>query len=88
MLNSSLKQLGKLLANKEISSVELTNEFLKRIKGLNQTYNAFITVDESKSLAQATHADAMIASGRSQALTGIPIAQKDIFCGFLIWIKN
>ena len=49
MLNSSLKQLGKLLANKEISSVELTNEFLKRIKGLNPIYNAFITVDEGKS---------------------------------------
>ena len=41
--------------------------------------NAFITVDPDKSLAQAKQADAMIATGKTTALTGIPIAQKDIF---------
>lgn len=80
MLNSSLKQLSTLLAAKKISSVELTGEFLKRVKALNPDYNAFITIDEKMSLAQAQTADAMIASGQAQPLTGIPIAQKDIFC--------
>ena len=80
MLNSSLKQLSTLLATKKISSVELTGEFLKRVKALNPDYNAFITIDEKMSLAQAQTADAMIASGQAQPLTGIPIAQKDIFC--------
>ncbi|TSA53062.1 MAG: Asp-tRNA(Asn)/Glu-tRNA(Gln) amidotransferase subunit GatA [Nitrosomonadaceae bacterium] len=80
MLNSSLKQLSTLLAAKKISSVELTGEFLKRVKALNPDYNAFITIDEKISLAQAQTADAMIASGQAQPLTGIPIAQKDIFC--------
>jgi len=79
-LNSSLKQLSTLLAAKKISSVELTGEFLKRVKALNPDYNAFITIDEKISLAQAQTADAMIASGQAQPLTGIPIAQKDIFC--------
>jgi len=80
MLNSSLKQLSALLAAKKISSVELTREFLGRVKALNPNHNAFVTVDEKMSLAQAQAADAMIASGQARPLTGIPIAQKDIFC--------
>lgn len=80
MLNASLKQLSAMLAARKISSVELTSEFLKRSRALNPTYNAFITLDEETSLAQAQAADTLIASGRGQSLTGIPIAQKDIFC--------
>ncbi|SFN65981.1 aspartyl-tRNA(Asn)/glutamyl-tRNA(Gln) amidotransferase subunit A [Nitrosospira briensis] len=80
MLNSSLKQLSALLATKKISSVELTVEFLKRSRALNSDYNAFITLDEETSLAQARAADTIVASGEAQPLTGIPIAQKDIFC--------
>jgi len=80
MLNTSLKQLSLLLSEKKISSAELTSDFLSRIKGLNPDLNAFITVDEEKSLVQARIADEMIASGQSTPLTGIPLAQKDIFC--------
>lgn len=80
MFNDSLKQLSERLANREISSVELTTEFLRRIGKLNPQYNAFITVDEEKSLAQARDADEKIAAGETGSLTGIPIAQKDIFC--------
>ncbi|MGE5028213.1 MAG: amidase, partial [Betaproteobacteria bacterium] len=80
MLNASLKELSGLLAGKKISSVELTQSFLKRIGDLNPALNAFITVDEGKSLAQARAADALIASGQAGLLTGIPVAQKDIFC--------
>ncbi|MFO7579148.1 MAG: Asp-tRNA(Asn)/Glu-tRNA(Gln) amidotransferase subunit GatA [Nitrosomonas halophila] len=80
LINASLKQLSLLLSEKKISSVELTSEFLARIQTLNSGLNAFITLDEEKSLAQARDADEMIASGRSMPLTGIPLAQKDIFC--------
>lgn len=80
MLNASLKQLSTLLAKKKISSAELTTEFLERSRTLNPAYNAFITLDEETSLAQARVADEMIAAGHAQPLTGIPIAQKDIFC--------
>ncbi|TXI26459.1 MAG: Asp-tRNA(Asn)/Glu-tRNA(Gln) amidotransferase subunit GatA [Nitrosomonas oligotropha] len=80
MFNASLKQLSIQLAGKKISSTELTSEFLKRIKQLNPEYNAFITVNEELSLAQARAADQMIAAGQAGPLTGIPIAQKDIFC--------
>lgn len=80
LLNFSIKQLSSLLLERKISSTELTSEFLSRIKVLNPRLNAFITVDEDKSLAHARIADEMIASGQSTALTGIPLAQKDIFC--------
>ncbi|BCB28647.1 glutamyl-tRNA(Gln) amidotransferase subunit A [Sulfurimicrobium lacus] len=80
MLNASLKELSSLLAEKKISSVELTQTFLQRIDALNPTLNAFITLDAEKSLAQARAADALIAAGNATPLCGIPIAQKDIFC--------
>lgn len=80
MFDASLKQLSTQLAGKRISSTELTTEFLNRIKKLNSEYNAFITINEEISLAQARAADKMIAAGQAGSLTGIPIAQKDIFC--------
>jgi len=80
MINSSLKQLGDMLQAKKISSVELTQAFLSRITQYNPSINAYITLDHSKTLAQAAAADVRIAAGNAAPLTGIPIAQKDIFC--------
>ena len=53
MLNFTLKQLAAELAAKRVSSVEVTQFFLKRINGLGKTLNAFISVDEERSLAVA-----------------------------------
>ncbi len=80
MINASLKQLSGLLAAKKISSVELTQLYLDRIATHNPVFNAYVTVDAKTSLAQARAADELLAQGKAQALTGIPIAQKDIFC--------
>jgi aspartyl-tRNA(Asn)/glutamyl-tRNA(Gln) amidotransferase subunit A len=80
MINSSLKTLSQMLASKKISSVELTQTFLSRIQQHNPIINAYITIDEEKTLNQAKAADALLASGNAGQLTGIPIAQKDIFC--------
>lgn len=80
MLNSSLKELAAKLASKQLSSVELTSEFLQRIRALNPAYNAFVTVNQEESLRQARMADERIARGEAGPLTGIPVAQKDIFC--------
>ncbi len=80
MLNSSLQQLGSALRARKISSVELTQLYLDRIAALNPALNAYITTKAETSLAQARAADALLAGGKAQALTGIPIAQKDIFC--------
>jgi len=80
MIEKSLKQLAQALAAKDISSVELTTLFLDRIARHNPDINAFVTVDCEKSLKRAAEADARLAAGTAGPLTGIPIAQKDIFC--------
>ncbi|MBI5438047.1 MAG: Asp-tRNA(Asn)/Glu-tRNA(Gln) amidotransferase subunit GatA [Nitrosomonadales bacterium] len=80
MINASLKQISAHLAAKKISSVELTQLYLDRIAAFNSRLNAYITVNPEMSLAQAREADFRIAAGKAEALTGIPIAQKDIFC--------
>ncbi len=80
MINQSLKQMAAALAAKQISSVELTQLFLDRIHKLNPELNAYITLDEARTLEQAKLADARIAKGDATPLTGIPLAQKDIFC--------
>jgi len=80
MIERSLSQLSQALASKEISSVELTQAYLDRISRLNPMINAYVTVDAEMSLAQARAADARRAAGEAGLLTGIPVAQKDIFC--------
>ncbi|MBT3917708.1 MAG: Asp-tRNA(Asn)/Glu-tRNA(Gln) amidotransferase subunit GatA [Nitrosomonadales bacterium] len=80
MINLSLKELSDSLKEKKFSSVELTQFFLDRLDLYNSSINAFISFDKDKSLAMARNADAMIQEGRQNYLTGIPIAQKDIFC--------
>lgn len=82
MHTKSITELSKLLLEKKISSIELTQYFLSRIKQLNPSLNAFITITEEHALKQAKNADEQIAHKNAQALTGIPIAQKDIFCTF------
>ncbi len=79
MLNASLKELSAALAQKKISSAELTKLFLDRTSKLNGALNAFITVDAEKSLAQARVADGRIAKDDAEPLTGVPVAHKDIF---------
>ena len=80
MQNLSLKELSEGLKQKKFSSEELTKFFLDRLDLHNSSINAFITIDKDKSLAMAKRADEIIKEGNQDYLTGIPIAQKDIFC--------
>lgn len=80
MHDKTLKQLADALAARQISSVELTRLYLDRIKRFDPQLNSFITVTEEQALTQAAAADATRAAGNAGALTGIPIAHKDIFC--------
>jgi len=84
VLDLPVTELSAALAAKKVSSVELTRAFLERIGKLNPELNAFITVEEERSLAQARAADARRAgkgnAGGAGPLTGIPVAFKDIYC--------
>ncbi len=79
MHNSTLAKLSGELRAKRVSAVEVARYYLDRIASA-KSLNAFITVDEEKTLALAKAADARIAKGDAAPLTGIPIAHKDLFC--------
>ncbi len=76
----SLKELSDGLKAKKFSSVEVTKFFLDRLDRYNASINAFITIDNEKTLKMAKQSDEIIKEGKQDYLTGIPIAQKDIFC--------
>ncbi|HEX6592174.1 MAG TPA: Asp-tRNA(Asn)/Glu-tRNA(Gln) amidotransferase subunit GatA [Moraxellaceae bacterium] len=78
--SKTLAELSAGLTAKEYSSRELTQHFLARIKQYDGGLNSFITVCDELALKQADAADAARAAGKAGALTGIPFAQKDIFC--------
>ena len=80
MTQYTLKQASQLLQSKQISAVELATEYLAAIAAQNPAINGYITLDQDKTLAEARAADARIAQGNATALTGVPIAYKDIFC--------
>jgi aspartyl-tRNA(Asn)/glutamyl-tRNA(Gln) amidotransferase subunit A len=70
--------LSRELAAGTVSSVELARAFLGRVASRPEL-GAFLAVDEAGALAQAAAADARRAAGQATALTGVPIAHKDIF---------
>ena len=76
----SLKELSAGLAAKQFSARELTQHYLARIAERDGALNSFVTVTPEIALAQADAADARLAKGEGGVLTGIPLAQKDIFC--------
>ncbi len=81
--NSSLHRLGvaalsQAMAQGRITSVEATQALLADI-GAHQGLGAFLAVNADAALAQARQADMHRAAGRSAALTGVPVAHKDIF---------
>jgi aspartyl-tRNA(Asn)/glutamyl-tRNA(Gln) amidotransferase subunit A len=79
MYNKTIAELAEGLRSRQFSSRELTLAYLERISQ-HQALNAFITATEDLALKQADAADAKLAAGDAEPLTGIPIAHKDIFC--------
>lgn len=87
MHTKKLSELIDDLKNKKISSVELTTHYLDRIEKLDKKYNSFITVCREEALESAKKADQLLSQHNADQhnsninpLTGIPVAQKDIFC--------
>lgn len=72
-------QLRQLMDSHQVSSVELTELYLRRIEALNPKLNAYLTVAGDEALESARNADRLIAQGSpSTQLLGIPISIKDL----------
>ena len=77
---ADVAQLSAQLQSGQLSSVELTQALLARIEQHQRELNAFITISADSALQEAARADERRRHGTAGALTGIPIAHKDIFC--------
>ncbi|HKI50575.1 MAG TPA: Asp-tRNA(Asn)/Glu-tRNA(Gln) amidotransferase subunit GatA [Geothermobacteraceae bacterium] len=75
----SLRQMQQSLANGTLTSAELTDAFLERATALNATINCYTTICADSARQDALAADQLLAAGQGTALTGIPVAVKDIF---------
>src|SRR2546430_10978734 len=77
----TITEAGKLLRQREISSVELTRAHLGRIRAVDDKVKAFTLVTDELALEQAEEADKRFTRGDTVSLlTGIPIAIKDVIC--------
>jgi aspartyl-tRNA(Asn)/glutamyl-tRNA(Gln) amidotransferase subunit A len=89
----SLTAVARAIADKELSSHEVTRSCLHRIAQWQPHLNAFMAVEAEAALKAADQADAALANGNKKgALHGVPLAHKDMYydagkvatCGSLI----
>ena len=75
----SISELASLIKNKKISSTELTNLYINRLKKFGDTLECVISITEELALKQAQQADTEIAKGIYKGpLHGIPYGVKDL----------
>ena len=68
-----------MIAAKQVSPVELTELYLRRIERLNPTLNAYLTVCADQALTAAKEAEAKVMKGEALGpLHGVPISIKDL----------
>ncbi|MGC9975097.1 MAG: Asp-tRNA(Asn)/Glu-tRNA(Gln) amidotransferase subunit GatA [Syntrophales bacterium] len=82
---STIHELQKLIRSGEATSSDIVKAVFKRIDAVEGRVHAYITLMREYAFEQAAAADRSIREGNINALTGIPIALKDIVCtkGFL-----
>jgi len=78
----TVAQAIEALQSGQISSVELTQAFLRRVDGLDSAIHAYISLDPERALQQAAMADmlrsTLTAADDIPPLLGLPIAVKDV----------
>src|SRR5579864_3453843 len=76
---TSAVDLGEMIAERKISSVELTHAVLRRLHALGPKLNAVVTVLDERALREAARADKELAAGnRRGPLHGVPFGVKDL----------
>jgi Asp-tRNA(Asn)/Glu-tRNA(Gln) amidotransferase A subunit family amidase len=73
------RELGELVRRKKVSSLDLTEMYISRLKKYNSVLQFMITLTEERALAQAKEADKEIAAGKYRGiLHGLPWGGKDL----------
>ncbi len=81
MLNKTALEMGKMIKDKQVSSVELTKAMLESIKQKDEKINAYVTVLEDEALKSAELVQSKIDAGElTSPLAGVPMAIKDNIC--------
>lgn len=76
---SSLADVARLIAARELTSTNLTRQMLGRITAVDGRLGSYVTVMTDRAVASADRADAEIRAGRYRGpLHGVPIAVKDL----------
>jgi Asp-tRNA(Asn)/Glu-tRNA(Gln) amidotransferase A subunit family amidase len=76
---ASIADLGRLLANRKVTSLALTQMYLARLKRYDSKLHFVINLTKERALAQAKKADEEISSGKYRGpLHGIPWGAKDL----------
>ncbi|MFC0862524.1 Asp-tRNA(Asn)/Glu-tRNA(Gln) amidotransferase subunit GatA [Sphaerimonospora cavernae] len=80
LIQQTAAELGRLVASREASAVEVAQAHLDRIAAVDGEINAFLHVEAESVLAQARAVDERLARGeRLGPLAGVPVAHKDVF---------
>src|ERR1700704_524646 len=81
LFQKTIRELHRMLVDKEISSVELTESVLGQISAVGEQTKAYLIVTRELALRQGKAADERLRANRDvRPLTGIPIALKDVLC--------
>ncbi|HYI25128.1 MAG TPA: amidase family protein, partial [Thermomicrobiales bacterium] len=78
LVSLTAAQARALLDTREISAVDLASAHLDRIDATDDRIHSYLHVMRDVAMRQAEAADVRIATGEISALTGVPIALKDI----------
>jgi Asp-tRNA(Asn)/Glu-tRNA(Gln) amidotransferase A subunit family amidase len=75
----TVRELGELVKHKKVSSLDLTQMYLARLKKYDPQLHFVVNYTEERALAQAKEADKEIAAGKYRGvLHGIPWGAKDL----------
>lgn len=76
----TIHELQEKIKNGEVSAVQIAESVFTRIDAVEERVHSYIRLMKDEALAAARIADEEIKKGNIKALTGIPIALKDIVC--------
>src|SRR5687767_6639646 len=80
MLRADITQVGRSIAQRELSPVELVADALDRIEALDAVLNAFITTCGDDAMRRARQLEREVMDGQVRGpLHGVPCSVKDVF---------